>query len=200
MLIKIGAEEVWETFYKDPTAFCGSVTEIASEEEYGISVYLSNEMGYPWVTVLCDDDICEDIAFVSKDECSETMKDIYNTYLTGSFINGVVSEESDDELSDEAMYRREDDLDDAFGYLLSVITEDKTAAVPSKKLTNKEIDEIAESLKEHTLRYLYKKFGLRIYRPMVFEDENGKDYVDPYPYDSLMGNPKKETDTQSVLK
>ena len=48
-------------------------------------------------------------------------------------------------------------------------------------------DEVIDDLKEHFLEYMYRKWGIGIYRPMYLEDtDTGEDYFTEYPYDDLV--------------
>ena len=150
---------------------------IAENEEFGLEILLSSVNGSPTITVMADDiqqyEITTDL-FHLEDVC----RLVYDKYLDNT-INAL-SESADaavdlrDEIDD-----RESELDAAVDDFLGVVLQTfgyDTADV---------VDEIHDDVKEHFLEYLYRKFGMDIYRPMFLEDEDGEEFFEEYPYECM---------------
>lgn len=179
--ITVNASDVWNYFQKHKEELEGTEHIIAENEEYGVEISLSAEHGLPCFIVTADGYQYAEERAVSASDCKETVEMLYEDYLTESFVDGELCEESRIDQEDE-IAERELELDDAFTMLLDTLIEDDLGL-----LFGAEADEILEDIKDHTLEYLYRKHGISVRRPMVLEDEgNGEDFFEEYPYDSMV--------------
>lgn len=72
---------------------------------------------------------------------------------------------------------REDDLIQATRDYLEALTEDDLLS-----LDDEEEDELISSVLEHILIFLSVKHGISVWRPSIYEGDNGSLYLDPFPY------------------
>ena len=175
--------EVWEYYQSNKNEFKSSMSEIASCDEYGISVYLSeNEKGNPCIVVEADDsEVCSENV-VSESDCKNTVQKIYDKYLTDKVVE-VLSDLNDDDDSlleqEDAISEREDELDTlVYEFVMGVLGGEVY-------FDGCEADDMLDDMKEHFLEYMARKHGLPIFRPMVLEDEDGEDFFEEFPYECM---------------
>ena len=126
-------------------------------------IYLSTEGGEYVISVLLDGEVVDETIV----DCWKDIEEFIEAY----FYNDI-SEEEEHELEIEEW---EDMLDDNVDRFISSVVDDE----------GYDIDIIREC-KEHFLEYLYRKFGFQIRRPMILEDEDGKDFYEEYPYECMV--------------
>lgn len=183
MNIIVSPEHVWERFLESK-----STSEIASNPAIGVNIYVSSDNDLPRIIVTSDDTEIHSELIRSEEECEDTVRDIYDSYLTNAIYNLLSSlfDEEDDEPSDEP--------DDEFDLYASIIEDSEetlddavrdfviaTSVTPVGVIT----DEIIQDLKEHFLEYMARKHDLSIHRPMILEDEDGSDVFEEYPYECM---------------
>lgn len=81
------------------------------------------------------------------------------------------------DMVDDVIAIREDDLIQATRDYLEAIAEDDLV-----HLCIEEENELISSILEHTLIYLSVKHGISVWRPSIYEGDNGSLYLDPFPY------------------
>lgn len=176
--------EVWDYYLKHKNELTSTVFEIASNDEYGVTVYLSesnNKLGT--ILVEADDVTVYKEVIVSRDDACKTVLKIYDEYLSSEFINDEVSQcekqdvENTDYHSEDVILAREEELNEAVGVFIDCVC----PGIFDAGIT----DDRIEDIKDHFLDYLYLKHGIEPYRPMILEDENGITSYEDYPYDSL---------------
>ncbi len=182
--ILIEASEVWDYFHNNKSDLINSMHMIAECAEYGIEIYLTEKEDLPEIIVNADDvQVYCELTVRSKD-CETTVKNIYEDYLTEKAISKLLNSEADieqineEELREMEIEQREDEIDTAIWDVLSVVLDNGTYYLD-------ETNEICEDVKEHLLEYLYRKWGLEIYRPMVIEFDDGSEEYKEYPYEYL---------------
>lgn len=72
---------------------------------------------------------------------------------------------------------RDDDLLQATRDYMEVLAEEELIPLPSK-----EEDKLLSDLLEHILIYLSVRHGISVWRPTIYEGDQGGLYLDPYPY------------------
>ena len=191
--IIIEAPEVWSYFQKNKEKLESSMHEIASNPEYGVEIYVTEENGLPTIIVQSDDTEVYSEKTINPTDCNETVKKIYDNFLTIKaldFLSDVKDYEDEgyDRLEREFIIDdREIELDEAVYYLIDTVCDGKYSDYC--------IDEdIVNDIKEHFLEYLARKWGMPIYRPMYLEDADGEgEFYEEYPYDYMVfedeGNP-----------
>lgn len=178
--IKLRPSEVWDYYNNNRLSLMCSDYEIASNDEYGVSILLSVDSwmsGAPVVRVELDTYVADIEHIVSESDCESVVSDIYDKYLTSKVIDTIEDDSDEPELTEEEIIEaREEELTSAISDLLDVITDGGANEI--------EPDDI-EDIKEHVLEYIYRKHNIDIYRPMflVFDDET--ESYEEYPYDSL---------------
>jgi len=174
--------EVWDYFQANKPRLRCAEHEIASNDEYGISIYLTDD-GHvePEIVVEADGTEVYSETCISSKDCAITVRDIYDKYLTDEVIS-VLSTLADDESSEQedAIFERETELDEAVMAFIDTATE---CSIYSDILND---EELLSDVKEHFLEYLYRKWELPIRRPMFLEDEDGNEFYEEYPYDCMV--------------
>ena len=188
--ILVPPENVWGVFMANGCSILeNSEQVIATNQEYGVEICLASEQGFPVVYVYMDSEPVESEYIYSQANCEASVRNLYDKYLSGNVVNTVLTDgdtgdESDgfDEISqlrwDDMMAVREGELDDAVLDLLNTLE-------PDIDIMIEDIPDFIEDLKDHLCEYLYIRYGISVYRPMVLENDDGSDYYTDYPYPEL---------------
>lgn len=188
-LIHYDPTEIWDIFQCDKEKLRNTMKEIAENPDFDVTIFLTEtDRGtqmFPNIVVYMEGDQLYEEAAVNEGDCIQTVRKIYFEYLTEDrIINNVIAssdktaDDTDHDIQDD-IDKREDELDDAvFNFLTNILD------CPLECITE-EADEIYEDFKEHALEYLARKWDLKIFRPMILEDENGEEFVEDYPYDVM---------------
>lgn len=183
--IIIDACDVWNYFKQHKDELRTSVHIIAENEEYGISITLTEENGTPLFEVTADDYQCEEERVFTETECLNVAKRLYDEYLTGEFVKECADDSSLLEQED-MISERETELDDAIIQLLDAVIEDDSICVLQSN--GIDLDDLCDDLKDHILEYLARKHKLAscIRRPMIMEDEDENEFFEEYPYECMI--------------
>lgn len=188
-LIHYEPTEIWDIFQCDKEKLRNTMKEIAENPDFDVTIFLTEtDRGtqmFPNIVVYMEGDQLYEEAAVNEGDCIQTVRKIYFEYLTEDrIINNVIAssdknaDDTDHDIQDD-IDKREDELDDAvFNFLTNILD------CPLECITD-EADEIYEDFKEHALEYLARKWDLKIFRPMILEDENGEEFLEEYPYDVM---------------
>lgn len=150
---------------------------LAKNDNFGVKIIMTGcqdkEKKSVILEVFVDDDIEESCRVFSDEECQNTLNDLYDLYLSGSFAF------SDFEITDEELSKqREDELSSSLLSLLETVL----SANDYEEFFNQEhFDEELEDIKEDILLYLAQKKGFSVYRPIAIGTGSGKIWV-YYPY------------------
>ena len=171
--IYVCAEDVWEYVTENDVVQAGDRHEIASNEEFGIHAYACIDRDMVRVSVERDsEEVLSELTYDSED-CEDLVADIYDDYIY--FKAGILGEGFDDYVNDEdRIYEREIELTEA--------TQDFIDVACGQRFFDYEVEEI----KDYFLDHLSSEYDTRIYRPAVFQRENGEEYIEDYPYE--LGN------------
>lgn len=178
-------DEVWEYFNKNKKELFTSMHEVASNDEYGVVVYVTEGMGLPNIVVEADGQKIYDEKCLNEKDCENTVQNVFDDYLTSGIVNALASSDyteresySDLEMRLE-IEERESELEDAtFEFINAVCDGDAPTACYCDT-------EMLKDVEEHFLEYLARKWDIPIRRPMILEDENGKDFFEEYPYEFM---------------
>lgn len=188
--IRVQPQNVWGYFQanKADLTYRGVMKLIASNDDYGSAIYVSEDDGLPQLVVMMDDDIVAQETVCTVAECEKTAKELYDKYLTenaiSAFLDNLTVVDDDNEDPDgpggvDADIRdRERELSDAITEFLGVVL--------GMDYKNETIDSVADDVLEHTLEYLHRKHGMDFYRPMYLEDEKGVKFFEEYPYGCMI--------------
>ncbi len=174
--VYVRPSEVWQ-YYITELSYTDNIVLIAENEEYGVEIYLSDDAGTAVITVEQDGYQLDEDCAVTELDCTDKVKGFYDLYLNQSVFE-IVSDEPVSYCEDyhEMMIeRREGELDDAFTELLETVLSG----------TDYDPDTVLEDIKEHTLEYLARKYGVRIRRPM-FLDAGDREIYEEYPYSCIV--------------
>lgn len=177
--ITIAAPDVWEYFQHHKRELKTSMREIASNNEYGIVIYITESCGFMSVVVTEDDTQIYEENIVNQYDCELTIRNIYNDYLTDKVINIICDTSTDGEETKidihDIISDREELLDEAvYGFVMAVMDDTYID------------DDTLQDLKDHFLEYMFRKHDLDIYRPMILEDDNGNEFFEKYPYGCMV--------------
>lgn len=181
--IIIEPHDIWDYFQKNKNDLIDLMHEIASNFEFGITIYLTEENDLPRVTVFADDDEVYSEVFISPEDCLKSSKWVYDEYLTENVV-GILS--GDDEAYntqidlEDQIFEREIELDNALISFLDIVCEEDMCTAYYLE------PDVLDDVKEHFLEYLARKWGVPIRRPMYLEDEDGKDFFEEYPYEYMI--------------
>lgn len=175
--------EVWNYFLDNCEDMVIQGEEHMVAESEGYKVYITSTEDCTTGIVRVYDTPDEDLIsedFFGEVECEEIIQNIYNEFINTCKTKSLF-EEHKDEIIDS-----EDNLTDAVTYF---IHEAVSATVPTCRLSTMKndlgiTDEEIEEAKNHFLEYLYIKFGIDLYRPMVVQFDDGDEFFE-YPYSHL---------------
>lgn len=169
--------EIWE-YYEDHIERLKEYRHlIASNEELGRKVWITVENFELTITVEEDDDEIYREYIVDENEAEEIVDSIYDIYIRDEFVIDSEYGENNEFLKQEDIYYRESDLDIAVTDFLSAVCGDDFEV--GKAMIN--------DIKEHSLEYLARKWGVEIYRPMFLKDvDTGEIYFTEYPYEDMV--------------
>lgn len=189
-LIHYEPTEIWDIFQCDKEKLRTTMKEIAENPEFDVTIFLTEtDRGtqmLPNIVVYMDGGQLYEEAAVNEGDCIQTVRKIYFEYLTEDrIINNVIKsseehaeEEDEDDIQDD-IDMREEELDNAvFNFMTNILDS------PLECITE-DADEIYEDFKEHALEYLARKWDLKIYRPMILEDDDGEEFLEEYPYEVM---------------
>ena len=182
--IIIEPKKLWDYVQKHKSRLGATMFEIAKNEQYGISIYLSEtEQRCPCITVEADDSEVYSERIVSETDAEKTCSKIYDEYLTDKVVD-VLTEMTDDE--EESLLEQQDAIEEREMELDIAVSEFISAVLGGDAyLDGEDYGDIIEDCKDHFLEYLARKHGLDIFRPMVLEDEDGEEFYEEFPYDCM---------------
>lgn len=203
--IIVQASEVWGYFQKKKSDLFGTMILIAENPEYGTEIYISNDCGYPDITVTADNMAVAEEIPTNQTQCYLTMIDLYNDYLTVRAVKLLAEIERD--LEKVTMKGSEEELgeSDACSEISSVLTkEDELEIIEDREdwldlavsdfiavATDETLwhddphyGEIIEDVKDHFCEYLARKHNLPVRRPMYLEYPDGVKFEE-YPYENM---------------
>ncbi len=170
-IIYIKANDVWEYFHEN------HVIErkcIAEDTTFDVKAYAYMENDTITLTVESEGKIYECIAASTKEDCEDAVEDVYEFYMYCN-IDNLEEDFDEGESEDDAINDREDQLFYAVYDFLNVVAEEED-------LDRDDGQELIRRVLEDILEYLYKKYRLKIRRPMFLEDGKGNEVFVEYPY------------------
>lgn len=182
--IIIEAADVWEYAQRHRSELNNEAHIIAENADFGIEICISIDSYYPVITVSADNiDIYEESIF-TQFSCSNIVSEIYETYLTTSYVSSVAEKSGENTAEDKVdegdlIIERELELDEAIENFISVVDPETVTTMKAG-----EFEKLKEDLKDHFLEYIARKHNIQIYRPMYLEYDDGDEF-ELYPYDHM---------------
>ena len=178
--IALEPAKVWDYYQRNAGKLQSSMHEIASNDEFGVKIYITaSSYGDAQVIVEMDDDREEITTVCSAEECERVCKSVYADYLTSAVVSSAGQAEDEIDRANEEDFlieAREQELDDAvYNFLMDVLDEYQD-----------DIDELVEMAKEHFLEFMAREMKLPVYRPMHLVDEDGEEFFSEYPYEDMI--------------
>lgn len=184
--IIISASEAWDYFQEHRAELETEMHIIAENEEYGIEVSITEDNGYPRFIVNNDGvELFADCAITEAD-CEQTVRRIYLNYLTNrvfSVVGDSVKNEDEEASAEMIMENRDWELSASIEDLLVVFLDNNESGTGKYDECT---EEIIEDLKDRIGEYLYKQWGISIFRPMVIEYDDESEEYHEYPYPHLV--------------
>ena len=115
--------EIWSYFQKHKQEIEKNEYIIAENEEYGVTVWLTSEEGFPCLIVTADGYQYAEITAVSEKDCEEKAEKIYDDYLTEKFIEKSEEDEYTYLEQQDMIYEREAELDEAVILFIDIVLE-----------------------------------------------------------------------------
>lgn len=185
--ITITPDKLWDYLKKQDEAgnLDNTMFEIASNDEFGVEIYVTKDDGSYRIVVDADGYEVEWEQIISASDAELTCNRFYENYLTANAVDmfaSVKEQDSEYEELDEQdeIDSRELELSDAVSTFISDVLGGASF------VDDCDFDEIVEDCKDHFLEYLARKHNFDIFRPMILEDEDGKDFFAEYPYECMV--------------
>lgn len=181
--------EVYEVFQDEKEAIAKQRIEVAKSNSYAVYLdcMVSMSGGYTGMLVVESDGyVIEEDFFENEKECNDIFEKAFINYIFTEETTVIDKEDVNsfydkygnlDTYYADEIEQREGDLDLAVVNFIDEVSE----TCVSSALTEEQIGEI----KDHFLEYLYRKFGLSVYRPMEIVMDNGSEIYEEYPYPKL---------------
>lgn len=189
--IDVTASEIWDYCLNHQEALSRNKHLMAENPDYGMEVWLTMINGSPELIVECDGNEIYREDILNEKDAKRTADRIYEDYLSIKAIETLTDDGNTTVYEDTTVYV-EDEEDDEQSLIderedeIELSVRDFVSVVSDTGCYNIE-DEVIDDLKEHFLEYMYRKWGIGIYRPMYLEDaDTGEDYFTEYPYDDLV--------------
>lgn len=190
-MILVEPEDMYEFFQEHRPELSEDSILVATEEKYGIEIFLEAQGGHPALSVMIEDNPEYTEMCVGEPDLRYTASRIYDDYLY-NYVNNyacmsIEKEEEKEPIAGEEIYARELDLEDATCAFLEVALEN--SGISSISLTDDEVSDIMN----HFLEYIARRHEIDIYRPMFLETEDGGVDFEEFPYELIdfedEGNP-----------
>ncbi|MBR4022684.1 MAG: hypothetical protein IKI94_08875 [Ruminococcus sp.] len=167
MNIYVKPDEIWDYFQKNKKHLeevVEVIAEVELDDKTKLQVCITEDSGYPKLTLELEDDVLEKECAISKSDCDIVSRKLYTTFeSTAERLNESFEvEEENEELIN---YEREDEILEALAEFLTVILDIPVDAFDDEEL----VAMILESFEE----VLYNDFGLVIDRGETIVEEDG---------------------------
>ena len=189
-------EEIWEVFQDEKIDIAEHRLLVAENDDFQVYLdcMISQSLEYVGMMVIQSGEyVIEEDFFEDEKECNDIFEKAFINYIlieTSTVVEETETEKKEnvyDTIYDkdgklnifyvDEIEQREGDLSLAVINFIDAISDTQM----SYALTDEEVDEI----KDHFIEYLYRKFGLSIYRPMELVMDNGDEVYEEYPYPKL---------------
>lgn len=180
-VIIVDPNDLWEYYEEHEFELENHMHEVANSYEYGVNIYVTKECGVGEIAVYVDDEELYTEVFSNKKECDSIACEIYNLYLSSDYVNSEYKFDLEEDNYDDEIDIREETLDYAVIDFLDAVFETSPGSVAQM-----DIDDVIQDLKNHFLAYMYRKWGMDIYRPTYLIDENGEEFLEEYPYSHMV--------------
>lgn len=196
-LIEYSPQEVWDLFCANEEEIAETKWILAQNTETDSCICLSasyiGSRFYPEVIVFVNDEEVYSETAVSSFDCEEMVEKIYLSYLADrdilidSIVDGIYGcDDPDPPFDDISDYEtemiineREDELHDLTEDFLSDLAGINISQLYGSRAASYMVDGVLDFLCE----FLWKTYKMPVYRPAIFEDENGTAYLEDYPYE-----------------
>lgn len=178
IIVNVSPNNVWGFFLDNLFDVDEHSALIALNKENGVEIYLSCRNQMPVIEVYINDNFVTDEVIYDESDATETLRQIYSDYLMGRTVQEEYDDEyiSEDEL-DQLSYEiesRDFDLLEAFTQFMDVVCAYDENYDDSRWDLEDTLDDVLSIIGDS---------GYHIYRPRLYENEDGSIEVDEFPYD-----------------
>lgn len=177
--IYVNPDDVWDYFQKHKAHLADTLDEIAAaetadDEDIGLQVFITEENGYPQISIEYGDEVLEKECAISKNDCIQVVRKMFQMVEKYEpIISDAHTEEDEDttatvdETDLELVAEREAELQIALEEFLYKVM---GCSEGEMEFDETELSEMLDSIEET----LYGVFGYLMYRPRIIEDGNGQ--------------------------
>lgn len=185
--IYVNPDDVWDYFQKHKAHLADTLDEIAvaetaDDEDIGLQVFITEENGYPQISIEYGDEVLEKECAISKNDCIQVVRKMFQMVEKYEpIISDTHTEEEDatatvDETDMELVAEREAELQIALEEFLCKAMGCSEGEMEFEEI---ELSEILDSIEE----LLFEAFGYMMYRPRIIEEEGGQLRLSEYLYE-----------------
>lgn len=185
---KLDPSEVWDFYLAHEAEYMDLMHEIASNDEFGITVYLTSDYGMAQIIVEADGNEVFSEYMADKDDCTEVVTKVFDEYLY-DYANSSADKAIDgDKMSYVAASSQDDDIDERETELQNAVFDLLQTMVSSfLRWNDSGVPEMVADCVDHFTEYVARKYKRVIYRPMYLLDEDtGEKFFTEYPYPSMV--------------
>lgn len=195
--VYLKADEVWKYFQMNKEALKSEQVLVAENTETKYEIYLTDFAGHPQLRVFRGDIELHTECCIDEEDCTYTAKWIYVKYLFPVTANtskqyGQSKIPVDDKpkaetkketqksgavkAMEDIICEREDELAQAASDFLEIVLEYFGA------IEEYYGEGLIEDTLDHVCQRLAKEWGISVRRPFMYEDDDGKNVFEEYPY------------------
>lgn len=186
--IYVNPDDVWDYFQKHKVHLADALDEIAAaetadDEDIGLQVFITEENGYPQISIEYGDEVLEKECAISKNDCIQVVRKMFQMVEKYEpIISDTHTEEDEDttatvdETDLELVAEREAELQIALEEFLCKVMGCSEGEMEFEEI---ELSEILDSIEE----LLFEAFGYLMYRPRIIEEEGGQLRLSEYLYE-----------------
>lgn len=175
--IKMKPSDVWSFMVSRTGAERDAEYEIASNDDYDLSITAFVSDNDIAISVWMDGNLCDYLTVDDELDCEDVVSALFDEYLTSKVfdtVSGLGDEPYTGTMEDLVKDRESELFDATMEFILLALDADYKGKT--------DIDEICERTQEAFLGFLGTRLGLPVYRPTIKKDKTGKEVLCDYPY------------------
>lgn len=182
--IYVPANKLWDFYVQNKKRCKEEMVLIAENTETGYAIYVTEDDGSPMLSVCKDDEKPEIEEWVlDTADCEATAKKLLTRYLIPFTVieGGALAGDAPSSWQDaeDEMYEREDALDFAIQDFLAVVLQKEDGHEVAAEYGEGFMQEVLH----HILEYLTDEHGIKVFRPMLFTEDDGSEVYTDFPYE-----------------
>lgn len=177
-MVQIDPHKVWDFYKSNRGSLAFDTREILTDNTGNISVHITDEDDELEIYVMVNGIVSYTRSAQDEESCVDVMEDIIDRFFP---------EEDDDLSQDDPVFvsdylaafaeKNEETLDSLLYEFLEAVIEDMHDV--------DDVDQLCSEVKDLVCEHLAYNLGIEVHRPMVLEDETGKEFYTDTPYEYL---------------